>query len=62
LVAETVPASLKISSFIIQESVLDRSQCVIDPDLGGRDCEMIEEICKIFIVTKKAPQTVGKLD
>jgi hypothetical protein len=50
-----MPTSLKISSFIIQESVLDRSQCVIDPDLGGRDCEMIEELSKIFIVTKEAP-------
>jgi hypothetical protein len=23
---------------------------------------MIEELCKIFIVTEKAPQTVGQLD
>ena len=62
MVAETVPASLKVSSFKIQESVLDRCQCVIYPYLGGRDCEMIEELRKIFIFTEKASQAIGQLD
>ena len=53
---------MQISSFKIQESILDRSQCVIDSDLGCWDCEMIEELCEILIVTVKAPQAVGQFD
>jgi hypothetical protein len=62
LVAETVPASIQISCFKIQENILERCQCVIDPNLSGRDCEIIEELPEVYIVTKKAAQAVGQLD
>ena len=62
MVAVTDPASLQISCFKIQENILERCQCVIDPDLSGRDCEIFEELPEIYIVIEKAAQAVGQLD
>ena len=62
LIAEAIPASHQISWFKIQESILYRCQCVIDPDLSGGDSEIVEELFEIFIATEKAPQAVSQLD
>ena len=61
LVAEAIPASHQISCFKIQESILERSHCVIDPYLDGRDRKVVKELREIFVLIN-VPQAVGQLD
>ena len=62
LIAEAVPAPHQISCFKIQESILERCHCVIDPYLSGCDRNIVKEIREICIVIEKNPQAVSQLD